>query len=438
MANPLPTFSVPSLGSATRRTPIDLTAKDNYTPDNEQIVWNPDRSAILGTIKRGEELRGFELAGPRAKLFFDPSETRAAIVTCGGLCPGINAVIRSLVLQLWHRYGCTDVIGIRFGYHGLGRVPPEAAMHLTPEIVSQIHMQGGTILGSSRGTPVVNEIVDSLAAAKINVLFTIGGDGTMRGALAIAEEVQRRGLKISVVGVPKTIDNDIPFVRRSFGFETAVSKACEAIHAAHVEAEGVENGIGLVRLMGRDAGYIAANATLATGQVNFCLVPEIDFEIEGKGGLIDLIAQRLSRRKHAVIVAAEGAGQKFFQTGTGEVLRDASGNPKLGDIGVFLKERMQTLLKQRFAHGVHVKYIDPSYIIRASAADPADQLFCARLAQNAVHAAMAGKTALLVGYWHGRMTHVPLAALGNNRQRINPDGELWFNVLETTGQPTKM
>jgi 6-phosphofructokinase 1 len=432
-------FDIESLGPALHKSPIELSNPENFTPDDDRIIWNPHLKSIKRSLadSPGAPLSGFELAGPRSKLFFDPTKVRAAIVTCGGLCPGINAVIRSLVLQLWHRYGCTDVTGIRFGYHGLGTSPPEPALALTPDLVAQVHMRGGTMLGSSRGTPSVQQIVDSLVATGINMLFTIGGDGTMRGALAISQEIKRRGLQIAVVGVPKTIDNDIPFVRRSFGFETAVSKACESIHAAHVEAEGVENGIGLVRLMGRDSGYIAANATLATGQVNFCLVPEIEFGLEGPGGLYELLEARLTKRRHAVIVTAEGAGQQYFAA-AGPRAVDASGNTRLGDIGIFLKERITTHFKQKTGRTVHVKYIDPSYIIRASAADAADQLFCARLAQNAVHAAMAGKTGLLIGWWHGRMTHVPLAALGQNRQRINPEGELWFNVLETTGQPFKI
>jgi len=427
-------LQIPSLGPTTLSTPIALPGK-NYTTDTERLAYNPHLSAIAPYLKSGEPLPGFEIAGPRAQLFFDPQDVRAAIVTCGGLCPGLNAVIRALVMQLWHRYGCNSVLGVRYGFHGLAAAPKDPMLALDPDFVSLIHMQGGTILASSRGTPPTSEIVDSLVKNKINMLFTIGGDGTMRGALAIHEEITKRGLKIAVVGIPKTIDNDIPYVRRSFGFETAVGAACESIHAAHVEAEGVENGVGLVRLMGRNSGYIAATATLATGQVNFCMIPEVPFKLEGPGGLFELLDKRLDSRRHAVIVVAEGAGQQYFTQSTRG--KDASGNVKLGDIGVLIKERLGQHFKSTNRSG-SVKYIDPSYIIRAKAANPADQLFCGRLAQDAVHAAMAGKTGMLIGYWHGRLTHVPLQSLGSGRQSINPNGELWFNVLETTGQPSNI
>jgi 6-phosphofructokinase 1 len=367
-------------------------------------------------------------------MFFDPRKSRAAIVTCGGLCPGINAVIRALVMQLWHRYHCQDILGIRYGYGGLAETA-EPPIPLYPDLVTDIHTHGGTMLGTSRGTPTTGEIVSNLQRLGIDMLFTVGGDGTMRGAQQIFEEIKRRKLSIAVVSVPKTIDNDIPFVRRTFGFMTAVAKATEAVHAAHVEASGSPRGIGLVKIMGRHAGYIAANASLSSGHANFCLVPEVPFQLEGSGGLLSLVEQRVRERRHAVIVVAEGAGQYFFENK--EARHDASGNVKLGDIGLFLKER----LTAHFAgsgYPVNLKYIDPSYLIRSAPADAADQLHCMRFAQNAVHAAMAGKTGLLIGYWHGLMTHVPTRALVGVEQRINPQGELWLNVLEMTGQPGKI
>jgi 6-phosphofructokinase 1 len=274
--------------------------------------------------------------------------------------------------------------------------------------------------------------VDTLAANNINILFTVGGDGTMRGARAIADEVKARGLKIAVIGIPKTIDNDIPYVRRSFGFQTAVETAEQAITCAHVEATGVRHGIGIVKLMGRNSGHIAAHATLASGDVNYCWVPEVPLYLEGPGGLFELLEKRLRAGKvHALIVVAEGAGQYYFPENQA---KDASGNNKLGDIGVYIKKR---LVEHFNALGLPVqpRYIDPSYMIRSAPANSNDSLFCTQLAQNAVHAAMSGRTSMLVGYWHGRMTHVPLKALEGQRQDINPGGEIWLNVLHATGQP---
>jgi 6-phosphofructokinase 1 len=424
-------FAIETLGEPTIPSPLERSDEMSFVRDEDRLAVTPILGSLTAQLSSGLKPEGFELAGPRAKIYFNPPKTRAAIVTCGGLCPGINAVIRGLVLQLWHRYNCRQILGIRYGYGGLG-LDSEPPINLDPDTVSQIHQTGGTVLGSSRGAPPVSEMVDFLAKHRIDMLFAIGGDGTMRGAQAIWEEVRRRGLNISIVSIPKTIDNDIPFVRRSFGFETAVGVATQSIHSAHTEATGAPYGIGLVKLMGRHAGYIAATACLATGHANFCLIPEVPFGLEGPGGLLEQVENRVLLRRHAVIVVAEGAGQHFFDQG--QKGRDASGNVKLGDIGLHLKDKINAHMSAKNL-SVTLKYIDPSYLIRSAPANPNDQLHCARLAQNAVHAAMAGKTGLLIGYWHGRLTHVPTSALTGVKQRINPEGELWFSVLETTGQP---
>lgn len=426
---------IENLGPCTWDSPINLPDAGAFTADDELMVVQPNLKSILQQLNKGQQPEAFEVAGPREKIYFEPNKVRAAIVTCGGLCPGLNSVIRGLVLQLWHRYGCQYVEGIRGGYHGLSANTKNNFSGLTPDDVEDIHTQGGTILGTSRGTPPTSEIVETILHKNISMLFAIGGDGTMRGAAAINNELQKKGAKVSVIGIPKTIDNDIPWVRRAFGFETAVSVAVEAVKAAHVEAECVTNGIGLVKLMGRDSGYIAANATLASGDVNFCLVPEVDFDLHGERGLFAALEKRIKARGHAVVVVAEGAGQKFFST-SGAQEKDASGNTKLGDIGLFLRDQIREYFKSKNIP-MSLKYIDPSYIIRTSCGNAGDQLFCARLAQNAVHAAMAGRTGMLVGYWHGKMTHVPFSAI-SGRQTINPTGELWFNVLETTGQPAHL
>lgn len=424
-------FAVENLGECRYPSPLHDLLDFEYRSDADRLLFQPEYSVGDGSIDTAA-ISSFELAGPRSEIYFDASKVKAALVTCGGLCPGLNAVIRGVVMQLCYVYGCTDVEGIRYGYQGLGK-NAEEPMKLTPETVTTIKSDGGTILGSSRGTPPTSELVDTLEARGINMLFVIGGDGSMRGVDALWKEIRKRGLTIAVVGIPKTIDNDIPYVRHTFGFTTAVAEAAKAINVAEIEAKGMPNGIGLVKLMGRDAGFIAASACVASGNANFCLLPEVPFSLEGKKGLLALIEKRLPKRRHAVIVVAEGAGQEMVQ-GKGT---DASGNPKLGDIGRYLKDKIQEYFVEK-GQKVGIKYIEPGYLIRSAPPTASDQLYCDQLARAAVHAAMAGKGGLMIGNWNGRLTHVPISALQGHERRVNPQGELWFSVRENTGQPQKI
>ena len=378
-----------------------------------------------------DQLPAFEPAGPRRKIFFDPSKTRAAITTCGGLCPGFNDVIRSLVLALNKSYSVTKAHGFCNGYQGFIAKYKRAVLDLTPASVSGINEHGGTILGTSRGQQDPEEIVDCLERMNINILFVIGGDGTLRGAQRIARTICERGQKIAVVGVPKTIDNDIMFIDQSFGFQTAVSEATRSIRAAHAEAEASPNGIGLVKLMGRHSGFIACYAALAMSDTNFVLIPEVPFELEGEGGFLSFLRRRLEKRGHAVIVVAEGAGQHLM---TGGSSTDASGNARLHDIGVFLKQRLVEYFAE-IGMECNLKYIDPSYEIRSVPANPTDSVYCIRLAHNAVHAAMSGRTEMVVGRWNGRFVHVPMAMAVHERYCVDTSGDLWTSVLEATGQP---
>jgi 6-phosphofructokinase 1 len=392
-------------------------------------VRRDDLNAYLVT---GEDPPSFEIAGRRGALFFDPSQVRPGIVTCGGLCPGQNAVIRSLVLTAEYAYGVHEVLGFRYGYGGLARQPLAEPIVLDKTKVENLHLEGGTLLASSRGAPDVSEMVDTLQRRGVNMLFAIGGDGTLRGASALAAEIQRRKLAISIVGIPKTIDNDIQWIDQSFGFRTAVEEAQRAIHAAHTEARGAWNGIGLVKLMGRHSGFIAAHACLANPDANFCLVPEVPFALEGRGGFLDALEQRLVARHHAVVVVAEGAGQELLES-SGEQHTDASGNLKLKDIGLFLKERMQAHFHRRELTTT-IKYIDPSYIVRSLPANASDSKLCLILGQNAVHAAMAGRTDMVIGYWHQHFTHVPIPLAVRGRKQIEPHDDTWQAVLASTGQ----
>jgi 6-phosphofructokinase 1 len=376
----------------------------------------------------------FELAGPREKLFFEPGKTTAAIVTCGGLCPGLNDIIRGIVTQCHNRYGVTRTYGFRYGYQGMISRYGFTPMILRPESVAQIHNFGGSILGTSRGPQDVGEMVDLLEEMAVDLLFVVGGDGTLRGASAISHECIKRGLRKAVVGIPKTIDNDIMHLDKSFGFETAFAIAVQAVRSAYVEATGSLNGIGLLKLMGRDSGFIACYAALAGSNVDFVLVPEVRFELEGSGGLLEALHYRVARRKSAVVVVAEGAGQHLMASSGAT---DASGNKTHGDIGLFLRDRITESFKERrISHSV--KYIDPSYLIRSVPANAQDNVYCSQLAQHAVHAAMAGKTGMLIGRWHGAFVHLPLEMVTHGRRKVDPEGELWNSVLESTGQPARL
>jgi 6-phosphofructokinase 1 len=373
----------------------------------------------------------FERAGAREHTFFEPARTRAAIVTCGGLSPGLNNVIRTLYFELSMNYGVSEVLGIRYGYQGLHPESAESPLVLTPAMVDDIQHFGGTLLGTSRGGHDPSLTVDVLAKRKIDILFCVGGDGTQRGAHQIAAEVQRRGLPIAIVGIPKTIDNDVKYCDRTFGFFTAVTEAEKVISRAHTEAIGVLNGVGLVKLMGREAGFIAAFATIASGNVNFTLIPEVPFKLEGANGLLAKLERRLAARRHAVIVVAEGAGQDLLPAH--EELRDASGNRRLGDIGMFLKQR----IAEHFAESklpINIRYFDPSYYIRSCPAHTIDSLLCEQLARNAAHAGMSGKTDVLVGLVHSQFVHVPLAVSIGQTKRLSAENEWWTTVLAITGQ----
>ncbi|HEX2957240.1 MAG TPA: ATP-dependent 6-phosphofructokinase [Chitinispirillaceae bacterium] len=431
-------FSIERLGKATTPSPIALSKKHgdhiaNFVRDDECIIYDTDASAGTTVCYSGEDL--LEKAGPREMLYFSPEKVKAAIVTCGGLCPGLNSVIRAIVMTLWYQYGSKHILGIRYGYQGFLNNGDLDSIELTPDIVEDIHRRGGTILGSSRGNgEKTAEIVDTLIKNEISVLFTIGGDGTQKGALAIQEEVKRRGKVISVVGIPKTIDNDLSFVQRSFGFETAVAEAVDVVSGAHIEAHDAVNGISIVKLMGRESGYIAAYTAIAANDVNIVLVPEVPFDFEGPKGLLEHLKFRIEKRKHALIIVAEGVGQDLIAKETGF---DASGNKKLADIGLFLKEKIGAYFKS-INTPVTLRYIDPGYIIRSVPAAPGDAIYCARLGANAVHAAMSGRTGMIISLINNQFVHVPIALAVSTRNKIDPESALWRDVIQATGQPPLM
>ncbi|TWT47516.1 ATP-dependent 6-phosphofructokinase [Botrimarina hoheduenensis] len=413
---------VATLGESRFASPL---TRERFTPDNTRVLLDIDYAE--GSLPSAV---GFEKAGAREQIYFDPSQSAAAIVTCGGLCPGLNNVIRHLYYALHAGYGVPRVLGVRHGYQGLNQALGAPPLELTADLVEPIHHQGGTMLGTSRGPQDPEVMLDTLGEWGVNLLFPIGGDGTQRGAHALAQAARKRGQEIAVVGIPKTIDNDIRFCFQTFGFASAVGEAERVIDRAHVEAKSVERGVGLVKLMGREAGFIAAAATVASGEVNFALVPEHPVPFEGDKGFFARLGHRLDARGHAVVVVAEGVGQDLLAS---NAAKDASGNRKLGDIGLYLKERISEHFNQ-LGHPISMKYFDPSYYIRSVQANAGDSVLTERFARHAANAALAGKTDLFVGSWNGRIVHVPLAASIGVPRRLAEDSELWTAVEAVTGQ----
>jgi 6-phosphofructokinase 1 len=432
-------FTIPVLGKATIKSPLNLSQADgdfmaDYVTDDELVLSKIEvNSTDTSIVFDRKDL--LEKVGPREKIYFDASKVHAAIITCGGLCPGLNDVIRSIVMCLHYHYGVRRISGIRFGYRGLLPEYGYPTMDLTPNVVAEIHRHGGTLLGSSRGGGSrVEEIVDSLERMNVSMLFTIGGDGTQKGAFNISQEIEKRGLRIAVIGIPKTIDNDLLYVDRTFGFDTAVSMAVPSVSGAHVEAHDAVNGVGIVKVMGRESGFIAAHTALAMNDVNFVLIPEVPFDLEGPKGLFAQLEQRLESRNHAVILAAEGAGQEYLAASNAV---DASGNAKIADIGIFLKGAIEEYFKKKNKE-INLKYIDPSYLIRSAPANPSDALYCARLGTAAAHAAMAGKTAMVVSLVNNQYVHVPMTMVTTGRKHVDPESDLWRDVINGTGQPALM
>jgi 6-phosphofructokinase 1 len=432
-------FAIETLGPCKVQSPILLSTvvgdyRANYAKDDSFVRY---RVNVFGNKDEDDQTSSnlMQKAGPREYIYFDPKHVKAGICTCGGLCPGLNDVIRAIVRCLYNRYGVRRIYGFQYGFKGF--FPDEGfdTMELNPDNVDEIHKIGGSFLGTSRGGGErVSDIVDCVEKMDINMLFIIGGDGTQRGALDIADEIDKRGLKVSVIGIPKTVDNDLQFIDRSFGFETAVQKAKEAVASIHMEAHSQINGIGLVKLMGRESGFIATATALASHEANFCLIPEVPFDLEGPNGFLATLEQRLNERHHAVIIVAEGAGQELL-TKTNQT--DASGNIKLADIGVYLRDEITKYFKDKHFH-INLKYIDPGYQIRAAVTTANDSIYCERLGNNAVHAAMAGKTKMVIGLVHDKFVHIPIRAVTMHRNVVDPEGALWRDALDATGQPILM
>lgn len=409
-----------------QHTVFDLSSASNRTPQQQQHAY----------------LR----AGPRMEIYFNPCGppdcVRAAIVTCGGLCPGLNTVIRELVVGLWELYGVRQIYGVKAGYRGFYSTTTATGpmIQLNPKLVHDWHKRGGTALETSRGGFDLHKIVDAIQDHGFNQVYIIGGDGTMRGAVKIFDEICSRKLQVAVVGIPKTVDNDVGIIDRSFGFQTAVEMAQEAVHAAHVEAESAVNGIGLVKLMGRSTGHIAVHSTLSSRDVDCCLIPENNFYLEGKGGLFEFLEDKLKQNGHAVVVVAEGAGQDIIPiTDAQKEERDESGNPVFLDVGVWLKSELKKWWERDHPGELFtVKYVDPTYMIRAVPANATDNLYCTLLAHSAIHGVMAGYTGFVAGPINGIYAYIPLKEVAEAKNPVNIKDHKWAWVRSVNNQPDFM
>ena len=419
-------FTVDELGTPSIKPPLHDVSYVN----GEYVVYEKSPQKIIEEYEKHGAISSFIKAGPREKIFHDPKWTKAAILTAGGLCPGLNDVIKGLTITLKVDYKVPVVYGIRYGYQGLNPEFGHEPIILDEAFVDDIHESGGTVLGSSRGRQPEEVMVETLKRMNINVLFCIGGDGTLRCAHDTYKVIKEQNLNISVVGIPKTIDNDISFIDRTFGFETAVYATNSVITAAHNEAKGAYNGVGLIHVMGRDSGFIAAYAALANTHVNYCLVPEEEFYLyDGDNPLLPCLRERLKKRKHAVIIVAEGAGQHLFDEK--DVKLDKSGNKLHQNIGVFLRDEIKKWAAKENME-ISIKYFDPTYNIRSVPAHGTDAVFCQMLAQNAVHAAMTGYTDAVIGHWNDEFTIVPIPMATSKRKKIDVNGPLWNSIKAVT------
>lgn len=419
---------LPTYPNPLRSNPAYSVVKQYFVDADDTV---PQKVVVHKNSPRGTH---FRRAGPRQKVYFESDEVHACIVTCGGLCPGLNTVIREIVCALYNMYGVTKVLGIEGGYRGFYA---RNTIPLTPKVVNDIHKRGGTVIGTSRGGHDTAKIVDSIQDRGINQVYIIGGDGTQKGAAVIYEEIRRRGLKVVVAGIPKTIDNDIPIIDKSFGFDTAVEEAQRAINAAHVEAESTENGIGVVKLMGRYSGFIAMYATLASRDVDCCLIPESPFYLEGEGGLFEFVERRLKESGHMVIVIAEGAGQELVSESLqSSNAQDASGNRLLQDVGLWISHSIKDYFKRTKIMPITLKYIDPTYMIRAVPSNASDNVYCTLLAQSCVHGVMAGYTGFTSGLVNGRQTYIPFNRITEVQNKVVITDRMWARLLSSTNQPS--
>lgn len=350
---------------------------------------------------------------------------RIGVLTGGGDCPGLNAVIRAVVKSAINEYGW-EVLGIEDGFEGL--IQSGKARPLTLADVRGILPRGGTILGTTnRANPfhyevekdgevkvfdVSDDVVRHAEVLGIDVLVVIGGDGS----LAIANELMGKGLK--VVGVPKTIDSDLQKTVITFGFDTAVNTAMEALDKLHTTAESHHRVI-ILEVMGRNVGWIALKGGIAGG-ADIILLPEIPYDIE-------VVAAKIGERyrrgaKFSIVVVSEGArpvgGEAVYQA-----RREVGGVPRLGGIGEVLAEQ----LRQRTQAEIRVTVL--GYLQRGGSPTAFDRLLASRFGAMAVHLIAEGKLGHMVALESEHVVSVPIGEVVGEQKHVPLTSDIILTAL---------
>jgi len=343
---------------------------------------------------------------------------RIAVLTGGGDAPGLNAVIRAVTKSAIQVYGW-EVLGVRDGFDGF--LKPQGVFPLRLEDVRGILPRGGTILGAAnRGNPfarkviregkeviedVSGQVVQRIQDLNLDGLVVIGGDGTLHIALELFQ------LGVPVVGVPKTIDNDVGGTEVTFGFDTAVNIAMDAIDRLHTTAEA-HHRVMVIELMGRDAGFIALQAGIAGG-ADVILIPEIPFQYER---ILEKIRQRIADgRLFSIVVVSEGAhplgGEKTYQRSG-----DAIYAPRLGGVGYKVGEFLE-------AQGLETRVTVLGHLQRGGSPTAFDRWLASRFGVAAVDLIAQGRLGNMVALRHGRIVDLPLEEALREPKRVDLQGD---------------
>jgi 6-phosphofructokinase 1 len=449
----------------------------------------------------------FAEAGPRNMLRFPGHHKKllkVGVLVSGGIAPGINAVISGIVQRhvLYHTPQITDlrvpgktprsytlqVFGFRNGFAGLLAGDDVTVLYDSdsPDEKLRAHLRrianrGGSEIGTSRYDDLLStadpdkrekdldQVAENLANRHFDILYVIGGDGSMRAAHATWKRSRDNGKSLSVIGVPKTMDNDILWVWQSFGFLSAVEKAREALQQLHTEATSNPR-LCVVQLFGSDSGFVVSHAALASGVCDAALIPEVPFTMKK---LADYITERLSKRfrpgaggqsPYGMIVMAETAVPQDAEDYLSDPEVDLDENEKaaiqafvskgcrvhgqtpdelrtggLKVVSRVLQKRIREMkVDDAYWADFRVFTNEPRHLLRAIPPSASDVAFGQRLGVLAVDNAMAGYTDFMISQWMTEYVLVPLDLVVLGRKRVPPNGIFWKSVVASTGQPPEL